>query len=250
VGESVYVYGVVAAGDAGAVQVSGVDGFPVRTVAGDRLGALVSDLDAETLTAARAVRAHWGVLDAAAEHATVVPVRFGTVLAGDDAVRDELLTPNADRLERLLAALAGRVQLKVEGRYDEQRLLAGIVAGSPSIARLQRRVQSRSAAAGYYDRINLGQAIAGEVDRRRARDAEHARAVLEPLAEACRVEDARTPDTAFNLSFLVAREGVDDFGAGVAALREAAGDGIAIRFVGPLPPYSFADAELTPAGAA
>jgi hypothetical protein len=250
VAPTVYVYGVVAGDEAPAVPVDGVEGCPVRTVAGGRLAALVSDLETGALTAARAVRAHWAVLEAAAEHATVVPARFGTILEGDDAVCDELLAPNAEHLERLLARLAGRVQLKVEGRYDEQRLMRAIVAASPPIAALQRRVQGRSEAAGYYDRIRLGEAVAAAVEQRRAADTDHARAALEGAAEAVRVEEARTPDAAFNLSFLVPREQVDAFGAGVAALRDELGDAIALRYVGPLPPYSFAEAELTPAEAA
>lgn len=247
---SVYVYGVVAAGDAPAVAVDGVEGCSVRTVIDERLGALVSDLDRHMLTAARAVRAHWRVLDAVAQETTVVPARFGTILADDDAVRDELLAPNAGELQRLLGALAGRVQLKVEGRYDEQRLLRSIVAASPSLATLRRRVQARSAVAGYYDRIGLGEAIAAAVERRRAADTDRARGALAPLAEADRAEEPRTPDAAFNLSFLVARDRVDAFGAGVAALRDELGDGIEVRFVGPLPPYSFAETQLRPVEAA
>ena len=250
---SVYVYGVVAAANADAIRVDGVDGVEgctVRAVANERLAALVSDLGSGSLSAARAVRAHWHVLDAVAEHATVVPARFGTILEDDAAVRDELLAANADRLQRLLAALDGRVQLKVEGRYDDAHLLRSVLEGSPAIAALQRRVQSRSEAAGYYDRIRLGEAVAEAVGRQRAADTDRARAILTPLAEVDRIEDIRTPDTAFNLSFLVAGDRVDDFGVGVGALRDALGSRIAIRYVGPLPPYSFAETELTPAGVA
>jgi hypothetical protein len=244
---TVYVYGVVAAPDAAAVAVDGVDGCAVRIVCGERLGALVSDLDAASLSAARAVRAHWRVLERAAEQTTVVPARFGTVLEDDAAVRRDLLAANAEHLQRLLSALSGKVQLKVEGRYDEERLLHTIVARSPGIAALRRRVQRRSAAAGYYDRIRLGETIVAAVERQRAVDTDRARAALAGLAEADRVEEVRTPDAAFKLSFLVSREAVDAFGAGVAALRDELGDAIAIRYVGPLPAYSFAEAELAPA---
>ncbi len=244
---SVYVYGVVAAADAAAVAGAGVDGCTVRAVCGDRLGALVSDLDAQSLSAASAVRAHWRVLDRAAEQTTVVPARFGTVLEDDDAVRRDLLAANAEQLQHLLRSLAGRVQLKVEGRYEEDRLLRAIVQSSPGIAALRRRVQDRSAAAGYYDRIRLGEAIVAAVERRRAADTDRARAVLAPLAEVDRIEEARTPDTAFSLAFLVEREAVEAFGAGVAALRGELGDAVAIRYVGPLPAYSFAEADLASA---
>jgi hypothetical protein len=250
VARSVYVYGVVAAAGRDAVRVDGIEGCAVRAIADDRLAALVSDLDDDALSAAQAVRAHWRVLDAAAASTTVVPARFGTILADDAAVRDQVLAADADGLERLLAALADRVQLKVEGRYDEARLMRAIVAASPAIAALRRRIAGRSEAAGYYDRIRLGEAVAAAIDARRAADTDRARAVLAPYAEADRVEDPRTPDTAFNLSFLVARERVDAFGEGVGTLRDAFGDDVAIRYVGPLPPSSFADADLTAAGAA
>jgi hypothetical protein len=92
--------------------------------------------------------------------------------------------------------------------------------------------------------------VAAAVEQERAAATERAQAVLAQAAEAVRVEDARTPDAAFNLSFLVARDRIDDFGAGVAALRDELGDAVELRYVGPLPPYSFAEAELTPAEAA
>ena len=247
--QAVYVYGVVAAGEAPQLDTDGVAGCAVRTIAHDELCALVSDLDSTTLTAARAVRAHWRVLEAAGERATVVPARFGTVLASDDAVRDDLLTANADGLSAMLRELAGRVQLRVKGTYDEERLLRDVVAASPQIAALRRRVLGRPGAAGYYDRIRLGEAVAGEVARRRETDAQRARRQLEPLAVATRVEELGAPDAAFDLSFLVERATLDAFGGRVAALRDELGDRVTVRYVGPMPPFSFADAELAPAGA-
>jgi hypothetical protein len=58
-----------------------------------------------------------------------------------------------------------------------------------------------------------------------------------------------TPDAAFNLAFLVERERLDKFSAAVTELIAELGDDVSVRYVGPLAPYSFADAELV-AGAA
>jgi hypothetical protein len=246
---AVYVYGVVAATDAPQVGVGGVAGCAVRAIGHDELCALVSDLDSTTLTAARAVRAHWRVLEAAGERATVVPARFGTVMESDDAVRDGLLAANADGLSATLRELAGRVQVRVRAAYDEPRLLHDIVAASPAIAALRRRVQARPEAAGYYDRIRLGEAVSAAVDRRREADARRALGRLAPLAVATREEALGGTDAAFDLSFLVERGTLDAFGAQVGALREELGDGVSVRYVGPLPPFSFADAELSATGA-
>jgi hypothetical protein len=195
------------------------------------------------------VRAHWRVLEAASAQATVLPVRFGTVMADDEAVRTQLLTDNAQHLAGLLAELVGRVQVSVKGAYQQDELLRGIVAASPAIAALRKRIQGLPADAGYYERIHLGELVAGEVERRREEDAARALARLEPLAVAARSEGTGTPEAAFNLAFLVERKRLDEFSRAVTDLIDELGERVTVRYVGPLAPYSFADAELE-AGAA
>jgi hypothetical protein len=242
---AVYVYGIIRASDADSVSDSGVEGSPVRTIDDGDLAALVSDVAGSALAAAREVRAHWRVLEAAFEQATILPVRFGTVMDNDEAVREQLLSPNADHLQALLAELAGKVQVGVKGNYRQDELLRGVVVASPKIAALRKRIEGLSEEASYYERIRLGELVAAEVERLREEDGARARARLEPLAVATRSEGPGTPDAAFNLAFLVERERLDQFTAAVNDVIDELGDHVAVRYVGPLAPYSFADIELT-----
>jgi len=236
---ALYVYGVLPAADRDSVSVAGVEGSEVGTVQYDGLAALTSPVRRSALSAAREIRAHWRVLQEASEQATVLPVRFGTVLESEDAVRERLLEPNVERLGRLLKQMSGCVQLTVKGEYREPEVIQHIVDSSPAIAALAAHVRSRSPEAGYYDRIRLGERIAGEIARLRDADTAHAMDLLEPAAVAARAEDAGA-NSAFNLAFLVRREGQDEFTKRVGTLLEEARDRIDIRYVGPLPPYSFA----------
>jgi hypothetical protein len=206
----------------------------------------VSTLGADALAAARALREHWRVLEEAASQATVIPVKFGTVMESDDAVRADLLDAQAEWLTERLAELAGRVQLNVKAEYDEQRLLREIVSAAPKIAALRERVRGLPEAAGYYDRIRMGELVAAEVASRRRDDEALALRRLQPVAVAARAEDVTSQDGAFNLSFLVESGDVDRFSQAVGTLREELGERIALRYVGPLPPYSFAEPESTP----
>jgi hypothetical protein len=242
--EVVYVYGVLSAADKGAVSAGGVEGADVRTVEHAGLAALVSTLRADALAAASELRAHWRVLEEASKGATVLPVRFGTVMEGDAAVRDRLLEPNAERLTTLLSELAGRVQLNVRGDYDEDRLLREVVRNSPHVAALRERVAQLSDAAGYYDRIRMGELVAAEIGRRRQEDEALAVARLEPFMVAVRAEQLSSQNAAFNLACLVESGEVDAFSQAVGALRAELGERVALRYVGPLPPYSFSDADL------
>jgi Gas vesicle synthesis protein GvpL/GvpF len=245
VSDAVYVYGVLAAADAASLTTTGVEGAPVRAVESGDLAALVSDVAGGALAAAREVRAHWRVLEAASRQTTVLPVRFGTVMEDDDAVRERLLAAGADRLTALLQELTGKVQLTVRGTYGGDALLRSVVSGSPRIAALRERVRDLPEAAGYYQRIELGELVAAEVQRRREADTALALERLAPLAAATKEESARGPDAAFHLAFLVERDRMDAFSSAVAQLGVDLGDAIAIRYVGPLAPYSFAEAELT-----
>jgi hypothetical protein len=215
----------------------------VRRIAHGKVAALVSDVDPEQLTAAAVLRAHWRVLEEAGTATTVLPVRFGTVMAGDKAVVDEFLAPGHDGLAAGLAELEGKVQLTVKGFYDEDALMRSVVESSPAIAARRERVRTMPDAAAYYDNIELGRLVATEVEKARERDTELVLGRLEPLALATSREPPATLDSAVNAAFLVERDKVDDFSRAVQALGRELEGRMTLRYVGPLPAYSFTGEE-------
>jgi hypothetical protein len=236
----VHVYGVVPA-DAGLE----LPGKGVRLIVHRDIAAVVSDIDRHDLKAVRVLRMHWQVLEDVSASATVLPVRFGTVMADDRSVVEAFLEPSHDEIVATLADLAGKVQLTVKGFYVEDALMAGIVQRSPAIARLREQVRGLPEAAAYYKRIELGQRVAAEVERARERDAQHVRERLEPLALEARLEPQSTPDGAVNAAFLVEADRVDEFSKAVGALGHELAGRIQLRYVGPLPPYSFTGDTVT-----
>jgi hypothetical protein len=233
----VHVHGV-ATEDARAA----IEGAGARAVAHGGLVAIVTDAAAETRAAAL-MRRHWDVLEAVAATATVVPVQFGTAMAGDEAVATEFLAPRREQLVAQLAALDGKVQLSVKGAYDESRLLRAVVEGSPAVARLREQVRGLSEAAGRNERIRLGELVAFEVDRLREHDAGRLHAQLDPLAVAASREPAGGLQTAVNSAFLVERARTAEFAEAVDAAAAELGDRVELRLLGPLPPYSFVAEE-------
>lgn len=234
------VFGVVEAVEAEAGAPEGT-----RYVVHGEVAALVSDLPEEPQRAAQALRTHWRVLEEASDQATVLPVRFGTAMADEAALRDDFLAPSHDDLLRRLVAMRGNVQLTVKGFYDEQSLMRSVVEASPGVARLQAQVAGMPEAAAYYKRIELGQMVAGEVERARSRDADLVLERLAPLALASRQEAASSLDSAVNAAFLVRRDRVDDFSRAVTELGHELGERIRLRYVGPLPPFSFTGEDAT-----
>jgi hypothetical protein len=249
---AVYVYGVQRASEAKPLDAPapGVEGSGVAAVEHAGLAALTGPLRGTEL-GARDLRAHWRVLEDAFARATVLPLRFGTVMQSEQAVRELLLEPNAERLNQMLDELDGTAQFGVKGQYDEERLLREVVEQSPAVAGLRERTRNiPDDATSHAERVRLGQLVADEIGRRRELDTRLALDGLEPLAVAARDEEPRHPHTAFNLTFLVNDAKRSKFDAAVGRLQADLGERMEIHYVGPLPPYSFADADLSLGSAA
>jgi hypothetical protein len=236
----VHVYGVVPASERARGAPAGA-----RRIAHRRVAALVADVEPGELPAPRVLRAHWKVLEEAGSTATVLPVRFGTVMADDRAVVEKFLAPRHDALAAQLADLAGKVQLTVKGFYDEAALMRRVVRRSPAIARLRERVRGLPEAAAYYDNIELGRLVSAEVERERERDSDLVIGRLEPIALAVSREGAATVDSAVNAAFLVERDRLDEFSGAVGELGRELEGRVRLRYVGPLPPYSFTGEDET-----
>ena len=239
-GTATYVYGVVRAGQATKIDATGVGGrAPVRTITDEALSAIVSDVAEGFVEAGRDdLERHMLVLEQAAMSATVVPLRFGTVMPDDEAVKTQLLGSRRPEIEELLASLDGRVELSLSGTYEE-RIFGEVIAEQPEIAALRERVRSRDEAATYYDRIRLGELVANAMAAKRERDTEQVLARLRPLADDVRLGDVSHERSVLSASFLVHRDRLPEFDRVAEEVAAANRARIRFRYAGPLPPYDF-----------
>lgn len=234
----VYVYGVVAA-DARAPDGTGIDARPLRLVSDQGVGAIISDVpDKEPTFGREALTAHSNVLEAALASATVLPMRFGVIMEGDDEVRAKLLGRHRDELLAQLERLAGRVELSLRATYEEAPLLREIMASEPQI-----RALHTSNRGSYLEQVQLGEMIAAAVEARRRRDADEILSVLTPLAEDYQLAEPRHERMALSASFLIPREGIANFDAAVDDVGRRQQHRMRLRYTGPLPPHSFVTME-------
>jgi hypothetical protein len=217
----------------------GAEDATPRVVRHAGLAAVVSDAPEGLRPKRRDLIAHETVLEALCAAGPVVPMRFGTIAADDDAVLGELVR-GAHRYADLLTRLEGHVERNVKGAHREDALLADLLTNNPQ---LRARNEALRAAGGgsQPDRVAFGEQVSLAVEQRRARDAAYVVAALRPLA----MLDRHAPSVAgcfVNVSFLIPSAAQDDFDAVVAQLRSAM-DGYAdLRVSAALPPYSFVDA--------
>ncbi|APX32356.1 hypothetical protein BH708_06055 [Brachybacterium sp. P6-10-X1] len=248
--QALYVYAIVPP-EGAAEPGSGIDGREVLAV-GDRHGAVALVHRQDTVPfegpdddVRRWVVQHSEVIDRAWQTAgTALPVSFNVIVGPSEGASPEeslrgWLRENAATVRERLAALTDHVELRIEISVDSstadddpeiQRLEAEMAARPEGVQRLYRKkldTQRRDVTDRLADELypELRRRILAHavdvVENRRSRAAEGSVPVL-------------------SIAVLVAESEIAPLGVELADIRDSR-PGIDIRFLGPWPPYSFAD---------
>jgi hypothetical protein len=238
----VYVYGVVPADvetDPGAV---GIGDPPCRVslVHHDGIAALVSEIPyGRRLGSPQDLSAHARLLDAAAAEVPVLPLRFGEMVPGRDALTREFLAPHQGEFEDALRALEGRVEYIVKGRYVEEAILREVLAEDGEAARLRDRIRDKPQAATRDERIALGEIISQAVAAKRDADTRELIDALGPLGFELRVREPTHEEDAVYVACLVEKSRTPELQDAVRTFALAQEGRVNVRLLGPLAAYDF-----------
>jgi hypothetical protein len=245
---ALYVYGVIPAADAaGWPGADGVDGpaAQVRAIQEGDLAALVSDIPGDRVPCRREdLEAHRRVLALAIEHGTAIPMRFGMVMDSEDLLRQRLLLKHGPELGDLLRTLDGQVQMTIRAFYAEDALLRHVMETNEDIAKRTAALEGLPELATRTERIALGELVAAAVDARRTRDEQALLERLKPFASDVRVDPPGGERVALNAQLLVPRARRVALDDAVRELGSALQGYLALRYIGPLPAYSFSELSL------
>lgn len=239
--QALYVYGIVPA--AATLQALGEGaglGSGPRMVTDGQVAAVVDEVDPDrALGRRRDLVAHSTVLNTLALEWPVLPMRFGSVVHGEDAVVHELLRPQQQHFVSLLDEVDGKIQFNLRARYVLDSVLAEVVAAAPEIAELRRRTAGQPEDATYYDRIRLGELVAKAVDVRRADDTRHLVDILSAHAEDYALREGSGMDDLAEISFLVSRDRQSAFEGAAEDLAQELDGRARLGLVGPLALFDF-----------
>lgn len=250
--QALYVYAIVPDQAAATQQPgTGIDDREVQAVrGGSGIAALVHRQDTVPYEGPddevrRWVLEHSDVIDRAWQAAgTALPVSFNVIVgpreqgSADDALR-EWLDHNAETIQQRLEALDGHVELRIEVAVDTE-----VAADDPEIAEVTEEMASKPEGVQRLYRKKL-ETLQRDVTDRIADDLypDVRRRILGYAADVVENRRSRTGEgtvPVLNIAVLVADSQVEPLGVELADIRDSR-PGIEVRFLGPWPPYSFAD---------
>jgi len=225
-----------------AVAIGSDDGM-VHTVCHKGLGFVVSDSLVKQYESTRKnMMAHEKVLETVMREFTLLPVRFGTVTNSTSPLQDiqKLLSNRFEEFQKLLADMEGKVELGLKAFWrDEKAVFEEIVAENAAIRRLRDSLSRKSPEATHFDRIGLGEMVKEALNRKRAKEAAEILPPLRRVAHSVRENEVLADRMVVNAAFLVDKVRGPEFDQAVSKLDEQLGKRVALKYVGPVPPYNF-----------
>lgn len=251
--ENRYVYCLVDTSDVSTldVDVEGVAGNAISLVEHDGIGAVVheceslydSDDDAQVK---RWLVAHQRVVDAMGDvFGTPLPVRFDTIIEGDDEAVRAWLSSQAETVRAELETLRGCWEYRIELLWDDEPFRAAIGETDDELQELKQREADSSGGKAFMLEKQYSNRLRERIHEREA----ELRALLEeqvlPVVVDDTVQDGNANESDDEEHRSVVRRSVLADETEETALGErldtvAAERGVKVRFTGPWPPYTFA----------
>ncbi len=262
----VYVYGIVRAEDGEEISLpplDGLSGFPVRTIPGNGMAALVTSLETSAAgvpfeeelkdpgRAKSLILDHHSVLQRLIGERTVLPMRFGALFAGDEKVSNALDEHRHVLLEAL-ERVEGAREWGVKIYCDLSVLRSHLGEGSPAILAAQGELAAAKEGRAFFLHRRIARLSEEEADQAIAQCVEASRQRLRAEARAetaMKLQSAdvhgRSDEMVWNGTLLVAKPAEKRFFASVVELTHIHGPrGFRYEPNGPWPPFSFAACRL------
>ena len=164
----------------------------------------------------------------------VVPVRFGTI-ADDPTQVKELLKKVYLQIQAALKKLPGKIELVVHASWDLSAVLQEVK---------REFTRGLAQAIDLQEKVAIGKRLFEAVETRRRATIETIHKGLYPLAVDFAVEREGTEEIIFDRSYLVEREKEPLFDEAVNRIANEFGERLTLKYIGPLPPYSFTHLEI------
>ncbi|MYL49221.1 gas vesicle protein GvpF [Halobacillus litoralis] len=191
----------------------------------------------------KALMTHQQVISRVMEtESSVVPISFGNVFntKEDTQVLIENLYP---QLEKLFVEVRDKIEigLKIIGKRE---WLEEQINQSDRVKKKKETVANKSEAAGYFDRIQLGEMARDFFTQIQKEIETTIHGPLDQLAEASQVNDTIGEKMLLNGAYLIDREKEEAFDQKVNELHERWKEYVDFKYTGPWPAYNFINIKL------
>ncbi|MBE3040089.1 MAG: GvpL/GvpF family gas vesicle protein [Chloroflexi bacterium] len=231
---------------------TGRDGAPIRPLAAVVSASPLPDYHGlKRPEAAAYLVAHQRVVETVMRDFPTLPVKFGTVLAGESQVT-QLLAQGESLFQAALDKYGNRVQMEVVVLWNIQHVFQQI-ALDETVLQAKAQLASCSPEENLAKRVTLGRQVQAALEQRRAALGGEILPVLQEIAQEMAVNPLMDDTMVLNVALLLDEKGcqaldrtLEVLDASFESRGYTGSSSLVFRRVGPLPPYSFTTIEVQP----
>ncbi len=244
-----YIYCVVESNEGrnfGPIGIGG-RGDNVFTVGYRDLSAVVSNSPMDKYVINREnMMAHEKVIEEVMKDYTVLPVRFCTIAASAEELRN-LLRRRYPEFKNLLRAMDNKVELGLRVSWrDRNQLIREIVEESEELKERGSRLAGEpdDDAGAREEKVELGKEVKALIEEKGGAMAERILVKLKKASSDIITNHLTGDDMVLNAAFLVDRFHEREFDSLVDDLEAGLGEKLEFSYVGPAPPYNFVNVSV------
>jgi hypothetical protein len=239
-----YLYAVIGDAQGRTYGDFGIDGRKVYSIPVGRVSAVVSDVSSEKIRPERShLAAHQEVLKKLMADTTPLPMSFGILADGPEAVR-KMLSRNQQALLQQLHRVAGRVEMGLRVAWDVPNIFEYFVNTHPELRLARDRLLGGHRTATQEQRIEVGRMFDRLLNDDREASADKVEEVLAPHCIEIERNKCRNEREIMNLACLVERAAIPRFERGVFEAAQQFDNNFSFDYNGPWAPHNFVEINL------
>ncbi|MBZ5513740.1 MAG: GvpL/GvpF family gas vesicle protein [Acidobacteriia bacterium] len=239
-----YIYAITHDAGVSVYGDCGVDGLKVYSIPVGRVAAVVSNVPSGKVRPERShLAAHQEVLRRLLADSTPLPMSFGILAGGPEAVR-KMLARNQPALVEQLRRVAGRVEMGLRVTWDVPDIFEYFVNTHPELRLARDQLLGGHREATQEQKIEVGRLFERLLNEDREAHTGKVEEILAPHCAETERNKCRTEREVMNLACLVAREATPQFERSVFEAAQQFDNNFAFDYNGPWAPYSFVEVHL------
>ncbi len=246
--EGQYAYCIIGARQERNFGPIGIDGREVLTIGYEDLTMVVSNYPLTRIKATEEnMLAHVRVIEKVMrEFDSVLPIRFGTIAASADEIRN-LLDRRLGEFKIALRDLDHKVELGVKGTWvDMDVIFKEIVKENAEIRKMKEKLQNDAAAKNIQKKSDAGKLVEAALQKKKATEAEEIIERLRRTSVSYKLNKTFGDEMFINAAFLVDKGREKEFDNIMCDLSEEFKKRIKFVYAGPLPAFNFVNIIIYP----
>jgi len=223
----------------------GMDGSDVYLIIEGKNAAVVSNVPNKKIRPQRKnIAAHHAVLNKIMEETTPLPMAFGIIADGEQAIR-KILANNHDVFQEKFVTVAGKVEMGIRISYDVPNIFEYFISTDRELRAARDQYFGGNREPSQEAKLELGRMFNQQLNANREEYTHQIIEILDDYCDEIKENKCRNEQEIMNLACLINRTDQERFEEGIFESARQFDNNFSFEYNGPWAPHNFVNILIT-----